>query len=253
MALVNEGAGGTFFVKLEFVLAEIEVLAGVEHALPGVEHDVAYFQASVHEEVARVHVAVVFDQKVLAALFSQGATGDGIVYDKVENAVKIPDRDGEHIVVIPQIEDFAQEIAPFCAGNGEWFGVGIIVKFHARDKLEEVVFFMGHIPVHLLCTGHIRLIYKHQYVERYLVLLQELDAFKNLGMGCGRVFFSAIRVVQVGGAVKADADQEFIMEKKIGEFVGKQGAVGLQPVADNIAWFCVLSLKGNDLLKKIGS
>ncbi len=111
----------------------------------------------------------------------------------------------------------------------------------AADFLEEAVDFEGLFGGFAVEAG--------ECVEADLAGLEGCDAAHDFVEGGGAFLVDAVGVVEVAGAVDADADEEVVLLEEVGPFGVEQGGVCLEGVFDGLA-VGVLGLEGDGLAEE---
>src|SRR5690606_29940707 len=88
-------------------------------------------------------------------------------------------------------------------------------------------------------------------VEFYRMLLQQANAAHHLVKGWTPAFVLAVGIMQLAGAIDADADQEVVFLEELAPLVIQQGRVGLERVFYGHARFAILRLEFDGFPEKI--
>ncbi len=193
------------------------------------EH-VAEAVSRVHEVVARVQVTVVLQSQRPPAGLLEDAQSGRATRPRREGHVEELDEHLSHVAMDPLGEDLREKI-PVRSARHRAFrhsGLGAPIRLDHRNELHEGrAHVVSQVPVDSHRVGGVGRVDRGEDVERNPVRLQSLDTGHH---PCVRRLAAAvypIGIVEGGGAIDADPDQEPVVAEERTPIVVQGDAVGL--------------------------
>ena len=205
------------------------------------------------EKVTGKHIAVVLDDNILIAFRAKGADRMAALQAVGKNRIKHTDADFPRSVVVPAIEDAAEEAAVLLGGNGEiQDSTGFLVLFDTGDKLHIFYVEFQQEIEDFIRRGDVMIVEQDQDVELHLVLAAGFDSGGDAVEGAAAGVIETIVIVIFFRPIEADPDQDFIfVQESAPLIVIEHDSVGLESVADGLAVLAILFLEFDDLAVKI--
>ena len=210
--------------------------------------------------VARVDVAVELHHAGMAARPCHGAHAGLFAHPVGQRGVEDLDVVCAHVLLDPQVEQTAEEVAPLFGADGEVgqrrvTAVGqrgqvasVAVgqdALHDGGKLDVVASQVLEEAVELVGIVGVVVVHHRHAVPLHPVLLQQVDALHHLVERGASLLVLAVLVVELLRAVDGDAHQPVVLLEEPAPLVGEQRAVGLDAVVDGAsAGIFLLQLHG---------
>ena len=152
------------------------------------------------------------------------------------------DEDGAHVVAEPFVEHADEEPSPRFGVDGA-FGdpvalleSRVVVALDDGDELDEPgAEVVSEVAVDVGRMVLVRRVHRAQDVEFHVVLGEQLEAPQHPFRRGVSPFVDPIAVVELGGPVDADADQEPMLGEQLAPGIVQKRAVGLDGVLDPLA------------------
>ena len=146
-------------------------------------------------------------------------------------------------MLVPSVEDAAEEIAVLLWGNGEvGYAVGFGIGLDAGDELEEADFVFDEEVEYLVGVVGVYVVEKNEQIEFDFEFAAVVDGSHDAVPCTGAGEVETVVVVILFWAVDADSDEEIVLVQEGTPFFVEQDCVCLECVADYLAGFAILFL-----------
>ena len=259
--------------RIAFILTEFFLKIGLNQFDKRRLGDVAEAVVRIHVVVAGVEVAVVFEREGAAARFAEDADSTARVDPVAERDVEYLHKRTTDVSGDPFVKNRAQKIAvvagfhaPF--GGGQAFrrlplgirrrreveaialGGGVGQAFDKRDELDVTRTDVSQVAVNIERAARIVPPHDRERVELDAVLFHAPQRRPDTLERTASRFVHAVRIVDFGGAIEAQAHEEIVFGEEGAPFVVEQRAVGLEGILYELA-ARVAALQRDGLAKKI--
>lgn len=221
--------------------------------LPANAHHVAESSLFLHEEIARVDIAIVLDDQILVAVLGHVAIMGGLTQKSTQQRIEKPDGNPAHMGWIPLVEDFTQEFAPLGPVDRERKEGTVSVKLDTGDVLLEKTSLVQEVLIDLPGFGNIHPVNQHQHIEGHPGRTKKVDALPNFTVRTCSISVPAISVMDGLGTIHTDAHKKSVAVKEHGKLPIKECGIGLNAVGDHRAVFAMFLLKLDDPSEKAHS
>lgn len=214
-------------------------------------HDVAKVIIGVNEVIAGEQVSVVFHRQAVAASSRMNAQTRLKTQPCLQCHLKLLDENPSDIVANPLVKDGAKEVAPLFRADRPIRNAIIWSSLNGWNELDELNPFVSEKPVNLQWMIGVNPIDDAKDVEINAVLLKQLEGSINFLKGRPPALVNPIGIVQLPGAVHAQADQKTMLLEEATPIAIEKDAIGLEGVFDAHVRLAILLLQGNGFAEKL--
>jgi len=241
--------------SVDFAARELAVNGVGEERFERMVKQVAEFEVRPDEEIARVYVAVMFDDEIDVAgrpEYTHTSPAENVV---VQDSVERPDRYGlVPFCLPPYIEQLAQKPAiPFGRGRERRYLAGFGMGLDTWYKLQKLEVLFDHPLVYVSRAIFVGFTYYRKNIKAHVVFPAQFGRSHNVFPYTATGSVDTVHVMYIFGPVDAQTDQKLVLREKPGPFFVNQHTVGLKRVAYLLARQTVALLQLNRILKKVQS